>query len=92
MGKITDLGSAPPDDPMFSGGPSLFSPHKFRPSSTTSQTGTDGATQASPQGPDQPLPPMEDLDSYFKDQMSIREALEASLGVPSTTAKPPEQA
>jgi hypothetical protein len=46
MGKFTDKGLVPPDDPMFSTGPELFSRRGSSASSTTSASATDGATQA----------------------------------------------
>lgn len=46
MAKVIDLGSAPPDHPIYSGGPEMFSPRAFRPSSTSSAPATAGETQA----------------------------------------------
>lgn len=45
MGKIIKRYSAPPDDPIFSGGTQMFSPQKFRPSSVTFPSDTTGETQ-----------------------------------------------
>ena len=53
MGKGTYKGQAPKDDPMFSGGPQIFSPYVFRPSSKTSQPST---TEATPVNSDSPKP------------------------------------
>ena len=47
MGKVTDLGSVPADDPMFSGGPSLFSNEQFKRHSKSSGSATGVATPAS---------------------------------------------
>ena len=64
MGKVTKLGSLPPDDPIFSGGVEMFSPHAFRPSSTSSAKSTDGETQdkssSAPAGA-HPMQPAADL-------------------------------
>ena len=45
MGKATFKGFVPPDDPMFSTGPEIFSRHESSASSPSSATSTDGATQ-----------------------------------------------
>ena len=44
MAASTYLGLVPKDDPMFSGGPELFSVNAFRGSSTTTPKSTDGET------------------------------------------------
>lgn len=44
MAKVINRGLAKPDDPIFSGGSSVFSPHKFKQSTKTSQPDTDGQT------------------------------------------------
>jgi hypothetical protein len=46
MGKLTYKGLVPPDDPMFSSGPEMFSRPESRPSSMTSVRDTTGATPA----------------------------------------------
>ncbi len=46
MGKVKDLGSAPPDHPIYSSGPEAFSHRAFRPSSKSTAPSTDGETQA----------------------------------------------
>ena len=46
MGKITDLGLVPKDDPMFLNGPQLFSRRESNRSTTTSASATDGAAPA----------------------------------------------
>lgn len=43
MGKVIDKGLAPPDHPMFSDGPRMFSIRRSRPSTETSPKGTTGA-------------------------------------------------
>lgn len=45
MGKATYKGLVPPDDPMFSNGPEIFSCPESNESSTTPQNATTGATQ-----------------------------------------------
>lgn len=45
MGKATFVGFVPKDDPMFSGGPQLFSRPGSNQPSKTSPTGTDGNTR-----------------------------------------------
>jgi len=44
MAKKLKLRTAPPDDPMFLGGPSLFSARKFKPSSPTPPVPAPGKT------------------------------------------------
>ena len=44
MGKATYKGLVPPDDPMFSGGPQMFSRVESKPSPVTSVSVTAGAT------------------------------------------------
>jgi hypothetical protein len=46
MGKVTVIGSLPPDHPIYSGGPEVFSHRAFSRSSTSSAPNTDGGTQA----------------------------------------------
>ena len=38
MGKLTYKGLVPPDDPMFSSGPEMFSRSETKPSSPTSES------------------------------------------------------
>jgi len=45
MAKIIRLGLLPPDHLIYSGGPEMFSPRAFNPSSTSSAPSTAGATQ-----------------------------------------------
>lgn len=45
MAKVIDKGQAPKDHPMFSGGPQLFSPQRFKPQSAPTPPTTDGETQ-----------------------------------------------
>ena len=45
MGKVTRLGSMPPDDPRFSGGHEIFSLQRFRPSATNTASDPTGAMQ-----------------------------------------------
>lgn len=66
MGKATYLGLVPPDDPMFSGGPQLFSPRASSPSSTTSPAATTRATPAS--STSDKLPPKPTRDQFATDQ------------------------
>ena len=47
MGNLTFRGFVPKDDPMFSGGPEIFSRPESRQSPTTSAPGTTGVTPAS---------------------------------------------
>ncbi len=46
MGKVTDLGSLPPDHPIYSGGPEAFSHRAFRQSSKSTAKSPTGETQA----------------------------------------------
>ncbi len=46
MGKATYKGLVPPDDPMFSNGPEMFSRPESKPSSMTSASDTTGVTPA----------------------------------------------
>jgi hypothetical protein len=51
MGKVTDMGLAPPDDPMYSEGPQRYSPHGaqgFLRSKKTSPATTDGDPDPAP--------------------------------------------
>lgn len=43
MAKVTNVGSFPPDDPMFWGGPQLYSPPVFKRSSTDTPKNMAGA-------------------------------------------------
>jgi hypothetical protein len=54
MGKVTDLGSLPPDHTIYSGGPEAFSHRAFRPSSKSTAPSTDGETQAAPRSSTSP--------------------------------------
>jgi hypothetical protein len=50
MAKVTHLDSLPPDDPIFSAGPQIYSPVS-RPSTTTSAEDTDGTSKGSQEDP-----------------------------------------
>ena len=71
MGKVTDLGSVPPDDPMFLGGPQVFSNQQFKRFATTSASDTAGATPARPSTSVLPPPPKREA---FKSQEEFEEA------------------
>jgi hypothetical protein len=45
MGKLTIIGSLPPDHPIYSGGPEIFSRPESNKSSTTTANATAGETQ-----------------------------------------------
>ena len=51
MGKLTWIGQVPPDDPLFSSGPEMFSRYEFRASSTSSPRNTGGDTPVGSKSP-----------------------------------------
>jgi len=53
MGKVTWIESPPPDHPIYSGGPEVFSRPEFKPSSTTS-TPEDGSLPPELDDPNRP--------------------------------------
>ncbi len=89
MAKVTDLGLAKPDDPLFTGSYEMFSPHAFRPSSTTSAPGTDGATPAtSPTSSTEPssaTDPMQLSEDPILGVQRARDRKLAESSAPSTT-------
>ncbi len=60
MGKVTVIGSLPPDHPIYSGGPEVFSRRAFSQSSTSSAPSTDGETQAKPSSVAESVDELED--------------------------------
>lgn len=72
MGKVTKLGLVPRDDPMFSTGPELFSRPGSKQTSTTSTSGTGGATQGASTSAKLPLPPVR---AHYKTQAQYDEAM-----------------
>lgn len=58
MGKATDLGLVPPDDPMFSSGPEVFSRLGSNGSSTNSASDTTGAPPTSSEAQPDPMQPV----------------------------------
>jgi len=71
MGKVTDKGSVPPDDPMFFGGPRMFSPRPSSQSTKTSPSATGRATQSDSAHKLPPPPQRKD----FKSQETFEEAM-----------------
>ena len=63
MGKVTVIGSLPPDHPIYLGGPEMFSPRAFNPSSTSSAPSMDGETQDKSQALEQVQKPQPSIPS-----------------------------
>ena len=83
MAKVIDKGLAPPDHPIYSGGPEVFSPRAFRPSSTSSVPATAGETPAessSATGPDLMQPAVDAIEDWGR--RAFRGRRDTSLGEP----------
>ena len=84
MAKGIDNGQTPPDDPMFSSGPQMFSPQRFKSSSTPTPSATAGATQdqspslppASPETSDPMQPGIDAMEAWLQDRAARAEVPE----------------
>ncbi len=79
MGEVKDLGSAPPDHPIYSSGPEAFSHRAFRPSSKSTAPSTDGETQAAPRSSTNPDSAVETEEVGIRAEAIRREQYRRSL-------------
>jgi len=78
MAKIIKLGSLPPDHPIYTGGPEMFSPLVFRPSSMNSAPTTAGETPPSPSPTPEENPMLSAQDGL---EAALNRAVDAYKGV-----------
>ena len=78
MAKIIRRGSAPPDHPIYSTGPEMFSPRAFSPSSKSAAPAADGVTQAKSASATEPPMDLQNL-PFDPAEVVLKEQEEAYL-------------